>query len=127
MSNFNSIGLIIALVGVNMFIYHLIDRWFRDRTDVIETGIVRGVRVPNAHLRLLLHTSWLEAVGAQVGFHSIMAIAWMLLGRNADAEEVRLLAYLCSFFALTAVVAWIALAPFWYFRLASVLRESEAG
>ena len=88
MSNFNSIALIIALVGVNMFIYHLIDRWFRDRTDVIETGIVRGVQVSNGHRRLLLHTSWLEAVGAQVGFHSIMAIAWLLLGRNAGTEEV---------------------------------------
>jgi hypothetical protein len=74
---------------------------------------------------LLLHTSWLESVAAQLAFLSITAIAWLLLGRNADAEEVRLLAYFCAFVASMSALGWIVLAPFWYLRLLSVVRQAE--
>jgi len=126
MSSFNSIALMIGLVGLNVPVYHLIDRWFHNRLETITTGLVRGAPVSVQHRQLLLHTSWLESVAAQVGFLSIMAIAWMLLGRNASTEEIRLLAYLCSFYVGIAAVGWIALAPFWYVRLRTVLRQAEA-
>jgi len=125
MSSFNSIGLIIALVSATMVVYHLIDRWFHDRLETITTGLVRGAPVSAAHRRLLLHTSWIESVAAQLAFLSITAIAWLLLGRNASSEEIRLLAYFCSFVAAMAATGWIVLAPFWYSRLLSVVRQAE--
>ena len=126
MSSFNSIALMIALLSVTMVVYHLLDRWFHDRLDTITTGLVRGAPVSGKHRRLLLHTSWLESVAAQLAFLSITAIAWSMLGRNASAEEIRLLAYLCSFILSMNVVGWIVLAPFWYFRLLSIVRQAES-
>jgi predicted secreted protein len=126
MSDFNAIALMIALVGVAVSVYHLIDRWFHNRLEIITTGLVQGAPVPVKHRRLLLNTSWLESVAAQIGFLSIMALAWLLLGRNAGTEEIRMLAYLCSFYVTVAAVGWITFAPVWYFRLSSILRQAEA-
>jgi uncharacterized membrane protein YciS (DUF1049 family) len=50
----------------------------------------------------------------------------LCFGYALSTEEVALFAYLGSFFAFAAVVGWILIAPFWFFRLARLLRQAEA-
>jgi hypothetical protein len=127
MSNLHVLALILGLIPLQFLTYHLIDRWFNSLTHVIATGVERGVPIALWHRRLLLNLSWLcGAVVIQISFNGIMAIVWTLLGRNVASEELKLLAYLCVFSSLMASMGWIVLIPFWYSRLARVLRQTEA-
>ena len=127
MSNQYTIALILGFLPLQVLVYHVIDRWFMNRTHAIATGVERGVPIAIWQRRLLLNISWLcGAVGLQIGFHGVMAIVWMQLGRNTTGEEVKLLAYLCAFSSVVIALGWVILVPFWYSRLASTLRQAEA-
>jgi len=126
MSNLYPIGLLVALAIVAMFVYSYLDRKVRLEANPIVTGFIQGVSVSMKHRSLLLNTRWLPSVTAVVAYQSGMALGWLLIGRNASDEEVRLFAYLVAFLAGITALGWIFLAPFWYLHLASVLRQAEA-
>jgi hypothetical protein len=75
---------------------------------------------------MLLGTSWLLNVGMQIGLQSFLGIGWLLIAASAEAEEVKLFAYLAAFLASIIVLGWVLVAPFWYLHLRTVLREAEA-
>jgi hypothetical protein len=128
MSDQYAIGLILVVFPLNVLIYHLIDRWFMNRTEAIITGVIRGVSIPTYYRRMLLHISWFGgAVGLQIAFLTLATTGWLLFGRSTSAEEVKLLSYMCAFTTFGGVVGWIVLIPFWYFRLALVVRQAESG
>jgi hypothetical protein len=126
MAGFSSVGSMIALMALNLAVYHLFDRWFHDRLETIATGLVRGVQVPGEHRRLLLHTSWIESVTVQISFLTLSAYGWIQLSGTANTEGMRVFAQLLAFFAAMGALGWLALAPFWYFRLRGIIRQAEA-
>jgi len=126
MAGFSSVGSMIASMALNLAVYHLFDRWFHDRLETIATGLVRGVQVPSEHRRLLLHTSWMESVTVQISFLTLSAYGWVQLSGTASTEGTRVFAQLFAFFAAMGALGWLALAPFWYFRLRRVVRRAES-
>jgi len=126
MSNLNAILLILALSIPAVFIYLVMDRLVIDRADAVATGIVRGVPVSIEYRRFLLNITWATTVGVLVAFQSIITIGWTLVGKNVNAEEASLYAYLMAFFGFCSVLAWIPGGLIWYVRLRSVLRQAEA-
>jgi len=97
MSDFNAVGLVMVLVIANTSLHFFMDKLVRHRADAVVTGIIRGVLVPTKHRWLVLQNSWLPAIAALIVFESGMTLGWILLGRNAGTEEVKLLAYLGAF------------------------------
>lgn len=126
MSDFNAVSVITAVALVDVFVYVYLDRWFEERVDTIVTGVIRGVPVPIEHRWMLLQTRLVPVAAIQILLQGLVSLGMLLLGRNVSTEEVALFAYLGSFFAFTAVVGWILIAPFWFFRLAQLLRQAEA-
>ena len=126
MSDFNAVSVITALILVGVFVYTYLDRWFEERVDKIVTGVIRGVPVPIEHRWMLLQTRLVFLAAIQILMQGMSSLGMLLLGRSVSTEEVALFAYLGSFFAFAAVVGWILIAPFWFFRLARLLRQAEA-
>jgi len=127
MSDFNGIGFLVLLAIVNTAVHFFLDRLVRDRADAVATGVIRGVVVPTKHRWLVLQNSWLPAIAGLIAFDSGMAIGWLLLGRNAAAEEAKLFAYLMAFVLfIGGTIGVIAQSIVWHPRLASVLRQAEA-
>jgi len=126
MSDFTAIGMIMALATANMFVYFRLDRRLSDAWAEVATGFIRGVPASTKQRSLRLHGDWLFTLAAGIGFQAIFAVGWLLLGRNASAEEVRLFAYMICFIASIGLSGWILMSPFWYSHLVAVLREAEA-
>jgi len=127
MSNFNTVALLMALAILNLFLNIYVDRTVSDRGETILTGVVRGVPVPTEARRVVLHTLWMRAASGQVAIHFIFSVMWLLLGRNASSEEVRLLCYLFAFLGVTGIFFSILEGVSWYRLLQSVLRQAESG
>ena len=127
MSDFTAIGMIMALATANMFVYFRLERRLSDAWGEIATGLIRGVPVSTKVLSQRLHGDWLFTLAAGIAFQAIFAVGWLLLARNASAEEVKLFAYMIGFIALIGLSGWTLMSPFWYSYLRSVLREAEQG
>jgi len=125
MSDFNAVILILACSLADLFIYLYLDRSLETKTNIVVTGFVGGVRVPTEH-RWMLLTRILPLIGIQIFMHGLAAFGMWLLAHYVSTDEVATLAYLACFFALSAVVGWTALAPFWYVQLTRILRQAEA-
>jgi hypothetical protein len=126
MSDFSAVAVIIALLLVDVFVYLYLERWFEERVDTIVTGVIRGVPVPIEHRWMLLQTRLVFLAAILILMQGMGSLGMLLLGRSVSTEEVALFAYLGSFFAFTAVVGWLLVIPFWFFRLARLLRQAEA-
>jgi hypothetical protein len=54
-------------------------------------------------------------------------IGWLMLGRNASTEEIKLVAHLAAFVCFMGALAWAVSMPFWwYIRLSAAVRQAEA-
>jgi len=127
MSSFNAFGLFMVVGILYIYVRFFLDRLVRDRADAVVTGVIRGVSVPTKHRWLVLQNSWLPAIAALIVFDSATTLGWILLGRNAGAEEAKLFAYLLAFLSFTGgTLGAIAQSIVWYPRLASILRQAEA-
>jgi hypothetical protein len=126
MSDFAATGALVGLIIANAFVFVYMDAWVQNRSDAIITGVIRGVPVSVKHRRYLLQTRFLIHGAALISIEGCLVIGWMVVGRNAGVEELKLIAYLAAFVNATAVLGWTLLFPFWYLHLASVLREAEA-
>ena len=127
MSSFQAIALTLAVVVANMPIYFVIDRWIQQRSDAIVSGTVGGAPLSTQHRWIILHHSWVPSVAGLVGFESIVAAGFIMIGRSVDAEEVQLFAYLNAFVLLVAATfGGIVQGVLSYQRLKSVLRQGES-
>jgi predicted secreted protein len=126
MSTFNTIALLMVLAILGLFLNIVVERVLRDRGEAVLTGVIRGVPVPIEARRVLLHTLWMRAASGQVAIHFILTVMWLLLGRNASSEEVKVLCYLFVFLGATGVFFSILEGVSWYRHLQSVLREAES-
>jgi len=125
-AEFNAIGLTVGLILVNAFVFISMDKWVQDRSDSIASGMIRGVPVSIKHRRYLLQTRFLIHGPTLITIEGLLVAAWVFAGQHATVEELRLLAYLAAFVNATGAVGWTLLFPFWYFHLASLLRETGA-
>jgi predicted secreted protein len=125
MSDFTTFGAMVALWIANAFLVIRIDKWVNDYTEIVLTGVVRGVRVPVGYRRRVLQTTLATNIAGQVGIASGLALGWILIGRGAAVEELQMLAYLFAFLNGVAALAWPLVFPFHYRYLESVLREAE--
>jgi hypothetical protein len=126
MSNHYPIEVLVALAIGTMFLYSYLDRFVQALSDRIVTGVIQGVPVSAEHRSMLLNTRWLPAATAVLAYTIAMAIAWGVIDRNIDAQGVGLFVAVVRFLLLITAVAWVVLGPFWYFHLASILRQAEA-
>ena len=127
MSDFIAVGLITAVILVDLFVYILLDRWVEEGIDKIVTGVALGVALPIEHRRMLLHGRFVFRGVLQIFQLALVSLAVWQLGSFATNEQVAVLAYLCSFMAFCGALGWSVLFPVWYFSLARLLRETEAG
>jgi hypothetical protein len=56
---------------------------------------------------MLLWTSWLGSIAAGIGSFLVIAIIWVLIGRQVANEELRRLASFNAFFAVIGVMSWV--------------------
>lgn len=125
MSDFAALGVIVALGIANGFLFIFMDKWVNSRGDTIATGVVRGVRVSPKHRRYVLQVRLILNAGALIVIEGVLAIGWLLVGGNANASDLKLLAYLIAFINAVGCVGWLATLPTHYRHLAAVMRESE--
>jgi hypothetical protein len=126
MSTFAALAMMVALMIANALVFILMDAWVQNRSDAIVSGVIRGVPVSVRHRRYLLQTRFLIHGATLITIEGCLLIGWMLIGRNAGVEELKLIAYLVAFVNATGAFGWTLLFPFWYLHLASVLRQAEA-
>ena len=126
MSGQHAIALVMGLVALVVLTYNVFDRRIHAIALVVSTGIYRGAPVAVWHRRMLLQLAWVCLVGTQIFYISVGAIGWWLFGNMTAEEDIRLLAYLMSFLSVCVVLGWVMIMPFWYIRLAAVLRQAEA-
>jgi uncharacterized membrane protein YciS (DUF1049 family) len=126
MSSQYTIALVLGLVALVVLTYNVLDRRVHAIALVVSTGIYRGTPVAVWHRQMLLQLAWVGAVGAQIFYISVGAIGWWVFGDMSAEGDIRLLAYLMSFFSVCVALGWMMIMPFWYIRLARVLRQAEA-
>jgi hypothetical protein len=126
MSDFSAVAAITAVILVDVFVYLYLDRWIQERVGTIVTGTIQGIQVSVEHRWMVLQTQSVFLVAILILLQGSVSLGLLLLGRSVSTEEVALFAYLNSFFAFTAVLGWAAIAPFWFSRLARLLRQAEA-
>jgi hypothetical protein len=126
MSSFSEVGVIFAIAVSCVYLYVWIDRFIKDQADAIITGVVRGVPLPTKSRELLVYTSWFNTLGVGICWEVLQVILWITIGQVANAEEARLVAYLCAFLASGGTVAWIYEGAMLYPHLRSLLRQADA-
>ena len=126
MSSVAAAGMIVALAIANLSFYFFLDKWIQDRVAAILTGVLQGASISTKDRWMLLWTSWISGIAAGIGFCLFNVVWFVVIGRQIDVEEVRLLAYSFSFFSVIGAAGWVFQGAFWYPRLASVLRQAEA-
>jgi hypothetical protein len=126
MSDFATLGVMIALAIANSFLVVLLDRWVHHRADGIVSGAFRGVQVPVTHRRRELQVGFVTNGGGLVAMEGILAFAWVLIGKRAGVEELRLLANLIAFLNAMMALGWALTLPTYYRHLASILRQAKA-
>jgi len=126
MSDLAALGMISALGAVNVSLYFFMDNSIESRAEGIVTGVVRGVAVTNEHRRIMLNLRWFGAMAIVIGYFMIVTIAYVLIDRHVNAEEVKLFAYLCAFFAFFAVFGSIGHGIVLYLHFRNTLRQAEA-
>jgi hypothetical protein len=119
-------ALVLGLMALVVLTYNVLDRRTHAIALVVSTGIYRGTPVAVWHRRMLLQLAWVSIVGTQMFYVSVGAIGWWVFGDMSAEENIRLLAYLMSFLSVCVALAWMMIMPFWYIRLARVVREAEA-
>jgi hypothetical protein len=127
MSDFAALGAMVALGMANAFLFVFMDKWVKNRADTIANGGFQGVPVSLKRRRYMLQVDIVINSGTLIAVEGILAIAWLLIGGNASADDLKLLAYLMAFLDATGAIGWLATLPTHYRHLAAVLREAEAG
>ena len=117
--------MLVALFIANVFLIVVLDRWLDALAETIVTGVVRGVRVPMAHRRRLLQVNFLTTTSGTLGAEAMIAIGWIVMGRHAAHEEVRLVAYLFAFPNAVGVGSWL-FAFLVYYRHLRELLDAES-
>jgi hypothetical protein len=126
MTNFAALAVMVALMIGNGFLAVLLDRWVHHRADGIVSGVFRGVRAPVTHRRRELQVGFVTNGGGLVAMEAVLAVAWVLIGRDVRVEELKLLANLAAFLNAMMALGWSLTLPTFYRHLASLLREAEA-
>ena len=126
MSDFTALGAMVAIGIANAFLFVFMDKWVNSRGDTIATGVVRGVRVSVRHRRYVLQVRLILNAGTLIVVEGVLAIGWLLVGGNASADDLKLLAYLLAFINAVGAIGWLATLPTHYRHLAAVFREAES-
>ncbi len=126
MSDLTTLGGLLALGIANGFLFVFMDKWVSDRGDTIVTGVIRGVRISAKHRRYVLQVRLILNAGALIVIEGVLGIGWLLVGGNASADDIKLLAYLVAFINAVGAVGWLATLPSHYRHLATVMREAQA-
>lgn len=126
MSDFAALGAMVAIGIANAFLFVFMDKWVNSRGNTIATGVVRGVRVSARHRRYVLQVRLILNAGTLIVVEGVLAIGWLLVGGNASADDLKLLAYLLAFINAVGSIGWLATLPTHYRHLAAVFREAES-
>jgi hypothetical protein len=126
MSDVATAGMILALAVLALSYYFFLDKWIQNRVAAILTGVLEGVSISTKDRRMLLRTSWLGCIAGGIGSFLVIAIMWVLIGRQVANEDLRQLAFFSAFFALIGVMNWVYQAVVQFPYLVSVLRQAEA-
>jgi hypothetical protein len=122
MSDLVIAGLVLGVGVAHAWFYlHAFGR-IEERSEWISTGIRSGSPLSILHREFLVTNSWLLLLGFTVCVQVICSVGYLVLGRSASDEEVKLYAYLVSAFSLFGGVGLLLLAPIWYWRLRSILQ-----
>jgi len=127
MSSFQALAMIMAIIVANMPIYFVVERSMQERAHAVISGVFRGVPISLQHRWFMFQHSWVPSVAGLIGFESIVAMGFIVIGRHAETEEVKLFAYLNGFVLLVGpVLGGLGQGMLSYSRLRSVLRQAEA-
>jgi hypothetical protein len=126
MSDVATAGMILALTVLALLFFFFLDKWIQNRVAAILTGVLEGVSISTKDRRMLLRTSWLASITAGIGSFLVIAIIWVLIGRQVANEDLRQLAFLNAFFAVIGVMSWVYQAIVQFPYLVSILRQAEA-
>jgi hypothetical protein len=125
MSNTATAGLAIALALLSLYVYVYVDKWVQTQCDAVVSGVVRGVVVPAAYRRSMVFVRWVFIAGGHTAMLVVQSFGWWAFAENTAVEEVRVFAYLCFFIACCVAAAWMLFLPYWYHRLAVIMRQAE--
>jgi hypothetical protein len=125
MSDFAAVGMLMALGMFATCSYFFIDRLIREQSEVIVTGVLRGVPISVDSRRLIFYRYWLLPAAALVVYQILIVTGWMVMAQTARAGEVKTLTYLFAFFGSVAVLGAVYQAIVGYSQLVSVLRQAQ--
>jgi hypothetical protein len=126
MSDFVALGAMVALGIANAFLTVFMNTWMAGIHHAIVSGGLPGGQVPVKDRRYRLQVPFVINSGALIAIEGVLAIGWLLIGGNAGASDLKLLAYLIAFLNAVNAIGWLATIPTHYRHLAAVLREAEA-
>jgi len=125
MSDWLAIGMMMGVGLANMAIYFAWSKWLDERTDAIVSGLVAGVPVSLQHRWIILQESWMRSMALVLSSELVLSAGFAAIGRAADAEEVKLYAYLNAvIYFFPIAIGGIPYSVLSYQRLRSVLREA---
>jgi hypothetical protein len=126
MSNFNAIGVILALLIASMFVTFYATKWSHIRSDAITTGIVRGVQISIKERWMKLFHDWLPMAFGIVIFELILAVGFLEIAENLTDDGVKLIAWLSAAAAGFSCAFWFVLGISYFANCVSILREARS-
>ena len=125
MSDFNAVGLLMALGMFATCSYFFIDKLIREQGEVIVTGVLGGVPISVDNRRLIFYRYWLMPAAALVVYQILIVSGWMIMAQSATTGQVKTLTYLYAFFGSVAVLGAVYQGIVGYFHIVSVLRHAQ--
>lgn len=123
--DFYALAVLFALGVTLAFFWAYFDAKIWSRSDASMTGVLKGQPISIEYRRHYLVAGFFVYIGAMVVLMSAGAGGFVLLGRSADAELVRIYAYFNAFVAACGAIGWLMQTPSWYRMLRSRLRQAE--
>jgi hypothetical protein len=125
MSDLNVIGMILAILIAGTFVMSYSTHIIHLRSDVITTGIARGVALSIKERWMILFHDWMPAAFGVAVFGLILAFGQMEIAKNVVEPGVQLLAWLSAALAGFASMFWFILGISYFVNLVLILREAK--
>lgn len=121
MSDAEAIAIMLGLYlfGSVLFLAH--DRWANNRSDIIVTGILRGIPISARHRRIMITQMLIPIAVSLIILLVIACLAFVILSRSFSSELVSTFALVCAVTYGLAAALYFVGATVWIAYLYSLV------
>ena len=125
MSTFQALALILATSLFGLHLILIMGKMTETQSHIILTGVYNGVSLSTEHREMVVWTYYWSTMIAAMLTQVLLAVDFVLIGKNVAEPAVQLLAYVSAGVFCAGTLLWLAATIFGLIQFTSVLRKTR--